>query len=109
MVEYKPLQILFRFHTSLLGNKRFAPLVIKGSREWIEEYIPLSEFAEVFGGYALWREPDTQSDAMPGEGLGVWGNRNVSKLQRILRERGADFETVDGEGPRQEIAIRSTS
>jgi len=46
---------------------------------------------------------------MPGEGLGVWGRRNVSKLRRILRERGASFKVVDGEGPVQQIAIRGES
>ena len=102
----RPLSLLFTYRTYLLGSKR-SPIVIKGSREWIEKYIPIGEFSELFGGYVLWREPKRKSKEMPGEGLGVWGRRNASKLRRILRERGAVFEVVEGEGPAQSVAIRS--
>lgn len=100
---------LFIFQVHLLGDKRSLPIVIKGSREWIEEYIPFQEFTEIFGGYLLWRTASKPSEIMPGEALGVWGKRNVSKLRRILRERGASFEVVEGEGPVQAIAIRGES
>jgi hypothetical protein len=100
---------LFTFQTHLLGDKRSAPIVMKGSREWIEQYIPFPEFTQIFGGYLLWREAKKPSKIMPGEALGVWGKRNVSKLRRILRERGASFEVVEGEGPVQQIAIRGES
>lgn len=93
---------LFRYQTTLIGDKRSAPILIKGSRKWIETFIPLVEFAEIFGGYVLWRPPSKRSALMPGEGLGVWGKRNVAKLQRILRERGAEFEVVLDEGPVQQ-------
>ena len=101
--------VLFSYQSHLLGHKRSAPIVIKGSREWIEEYIPFPEFTQIFNGYLLLREPNEPSEVMPGEGLGVWGRRNVSKLRRILRERGARFKVVDGEGPVQQIAIRGES
>jgi hypothetical protein len=103
------LASLFCFQTHLLGNKRSAPIVIKGSREWIEQYIPFQEFTEIFAGYLLWREPQKASKMMPGEALGVWGRRNVSKLRRILRERGANFEVLEEEGPSQQLAIRGES
>jgi hypothetical protein len=99
------VQNLFRFQTALLGNKRSAPVIIKGSREWIERYMTLTEFEEIFGGYILYRPPDIPSDIMEGEGLGVWGKRNVSRLTRILRERGAEFEVVEDEGPKQDVWV----
>ena len=52
----------------------------------------------------MWRAPTTATREMPGEGLGVWGRRNASKLRRILRERGATFRVVEGEGPNQKLA-----
>jgi hypothetical protein len=103
------LSQLFIFQTHLLGDKRSAPIVIKGNREWIELYIPFHEFTQIFGGYVLWRKASKPSKIIPGEALGVWGKRNVSKLRRILRERGANFEVVEGEGPVQAIAIRGES
>jgi len=103
------LNSLFSYQSHLLGDKRSSPIVIKGSRDWIEKYIPFNEFTQIFGGYLLLREPSEPSEAMPGEGLGVWGKRNASRLRRILRERGAEFEVVEGEGPAQKIAIRGES
>jgi hypothetical protein len=96
---------LFTFQAQLWGNKRSAPVVVKASREWVEQFISLREFAELFGGYALWRAPETPTREMPGEALGVWGRRNASKLRRILRERGATFRVVEGEGPHQKLAM----
>lgn len=101
------MSFLFIYKTSLFGTKRSPSVVIKGSREWMEQYIPLTDFPSLFGGYALWRGPSKQNAMMPGEALGVWGKRNASKLRRILRERGAEFRVVKGEGPEQQIAILS--
>jgi hypothetical protein len=80
-------------------------VIIKGSREWIERYIQIKEFDEIFGGYVTYRPPDIPSEMMDGEGLGVWGKRNVSRLRRILRERGAEFEVIDNEGPKQDVWV----
>ena len=107
--RYNSLTQLFIFQTDLLGDTRSAPLVIKGSREWIEQYIPFQEFTQIFGGYLLWRAAKRSSKTMPGEALGVWDKRNVSKLRCILRERGASFEVVEGEGPIQTIAFYGCS
>jgi hypothetical protein len=101
------LNILFTFQTHLLGDKRSQVQVIKGSRQWVEQYIPLEEFAQLFGGYLIWREPETKTSEMPNEGLGVWGKRKVSRFQRILRERGAVFRLIEEEGHFQQLAIRS--
>jgi len=101
------LNKLFTFQTHLLGDKRSEVQVIKGSRLWVEQYIPLEEFGQLFGGYIMWREPEAQTSDMLDEGLGVWGNRKASKFRRILKERGAAFKIVEGEGPIQKLAIRS--
>jgi hypothetical protein len=101
------LNILFTFQTHLLGDKRSQVQVIKGSRQWIEQYIPLEEFAQLFGGYLIWRETETKTSEMPDEGLGVWGKRKVSRFQRILRDRGAVFKLIEEEGHIQQLAIRS--
>lgn len=87
------------------AEKRSPPIVTKANRQWPEDFISLREFAELFGGYALSRAPEDPTDEMPGEALGVWGRRNASKLRRILRERGAEFHVVQGEGPRQPLAM----
>lgn len=87
---------LYTFETPLLGINRSAPLAIKAERNWVEQFIPISEFDLLFGGYATWQPTEEL-----GETLGVWGKRNVSRFRRILKERGAEFEVIDGEGPRQ--------
>ena len=87
------VNFLFNYQPELLGQKRSAPIVIKGSRRWIEQFIPLKEFGDLFGGYVLWRPPDQKTAQMPDEAVGVWGKRNISKLRRILWERGASFES----------------
>jgi hypothetical protein len=101
------LNTLFIFQAHLFGADRSPVVVIKGDRQWIERYIPLEEFPVLFGGYILWREPEERSPDMLGEALGVWSRRKTSKLRRILRERGAIFNVIEGEGPSQALAIRS--
>lgn len=100
-------QHLYIFPAPWIRDARSIPDVIKGSREWIEEFIPLEEFIDLFGGYVMWRPPQSATDHMPGEGLGVWGTRNVSRLRRVLREQGAEFEIINGEGPQQNLLVRS--
>jgi hypothetical protein len=97
------VQQLFQFPATWISEQRSIPLVIKGDRKWIEQFISVDELGEIFGGYATWRPPDEPTEMMRGEGLGVWGKRNISKFRRILRERGAEFEVIDGEGPKQRI------
>jgi hypothetical protein len=99
--------ILFTFQTRLFGGGRFQVWVIKGSYQWVERYIPVDEFAQLFGGCMMWRETETKTTEMPDEALGVWGQRKASKFRRILRERGADFKVIEEEGPLQELAVRS--
>jgi hypothetical protein len=101
------LNTLFTYQFHLLGANRSPVMVIKGSRQWIEQYIPLEEFPDLFGGYILWHAPKEKTVVMPTEGLGVWSNRKASKFRRILRERGAVFNVIEGEGVVQQVAIRS--
>ena len=95
---------VYKFRTTILRPSASATLTFKASRASIERYITLAELAAVFGGYVRWREPARQSAEMDGEAIGVWGHRNVSRLCRILRERGATLEVTDGEGPMQRLA-----
>ena len=95
-----PLTV-FEFREAVTKQTSTLPEVIKASRESVEPYIPLRDFGELFGGYIRWRPPATPSDEMPGEAVGVWGRRNVSKFRRLLRERGAELRRVKGEGPKQ--------
>ena len=78
LLRYSIVQQLYCFQAPWVSGKDSAPNVRKGSREWIEGYIQLNEFIDLFGGYVTWRPPDTPSDQMTGEGLGVWGKRNIS-------------------------------
>lgn len=97
------MQKLFQFQVNWISAARSIPYAIKGDRIWIEQYIKADEFIDLFGGYATWRPPDIPTEMMSGEALGVWGNRNISRFRRILRERGAEFEVVNDEGPIQQI------
>jgi hypothetical protein len=101
------LNVLFTFQTHLLGNKRSQVQIIKGSRQWIEQYLPLAEFTQLFGGYMIWREPNEKIPEMPDEGIGVWGKQKTAKFRQILLERGAVFTVIEGEGAIQHLAIRS--
>jgi hypothetical protein len=102
------LNTLFTFQARLFGVRRSEVHVIKGSREWVEQYIPMKEFAPLFGGYIIWREPETKTLQMPDEAIGVWGKRKASTFRRLLKERGAVFKIVEDEGPIQQLAIRSS-
>jgi len=95
--------VLYAFEEPLLGYTRSIPAVVKGDRAWIERFIPVAEFEELFGGYITWRPTEEM-----GETIGVWGKRNVSRLRRILRERGAEFDVVDNEGPKQSPWVTTT-
>ena len=99
--------ILYEFRDALHMATDTESVVIKGSRAAIEKYVPLVEFGPLFGGYVLWRAPEPPTEAMPDEGLGVWGHRTVAKFRRILRERGAEIVREFGSGPRQRLSIVS--
>ena len=94
---------LYIFKAPLLGYERSIPSVIKGDREWIEQFIPITEFETLFGGYVTWRPTDEINET-----IGVWDNRNVSRFRRFLRERGAQFDVVEGEGPKQDPWVVTT-
>ena len=100
---------LFQFKPDWFIDGRNQPIAIKASREWIEQFIQIDEFGTLFGGYVVWRKPSQPVQDMPGEAIGVWGNRNVSRLRRILRERGAEYHVILDEGPKQTLKIQSTS
>jgi hypothetical protein len=93
--------IVYEFREKVLGETSTLPEVIKASREAVEKFIPLAEFPTLFGGYIRWRPPEPVSEEMPGEAIGVWGRRNVSKFRRLLSERGADVRRVKNQGPKQ--------
>lgn len=101
--ELKKNRILYKFEAPLLGYMRSNPAVIKGERDWVEQFIPIAEFEKLFGGYITWR-PSDEID----ETIGVWGRRNVKRFQRILKERGAEFDVVDNEGPKQSPWVATT-
>lgn len=79
-------------------------LTIRGARDAVERFIPLTEFGPLFGGYALWAPPADPIPELPGEALGVWSRRTCQRLRRILRERGAVVEVRRERGPAQRVA-----
>jgi hypothetical protein len=96
----KSKNVLYTFEAPLLGYQRSIPAVVKGERAWVEQFIPLAEFKSLFGGYVTWHPTDEIAET-----LGVWGKRNVSRFRRVLRERGAEFDLVHGEGPDQRLWV----
>jgi len=59
---------------------------LDGERAFIERYIRLDEFDALFGGKM--RSTGRSGQA---EFVGVWGRQAISRLERILRQRGAEF------------------
>ena len=92
---------LYEFRDLVADFTHTRPHVVKGDLGQIERLIPVQEFAELFGGYVVWDPPD--GSGIEGASIGVWGIRNVSRLRRILRERGAELERIKGAGPEQRI------
>lgn len=99
----KQKRVIYNFDSPILGYNRSIPAVVKGELEWVAQFIPVAEFQELFGGYITWHPTDEI-----GETIGVWGKRNVSRFRRILRERGAEFEIVNDEGPIQRPWVVTT-
>ena len=83
---------------------RTPPLTVRGARDAVERFIPLTEFEALFGGWALWAPPARPTADLPGEALGVWSRRTCSRFRRVLRERGAEVELRREPGPEQRIA-----
>ncbi|MFL6302583.1 MAG: hypothetical protein ACJ72H_03495 [Candidatus Sulfotelmatobacter sp.] len=67
----------------LKGSKRHH---LDGEKAFIERYIGLDEFDALFGGKMRLADPKGQT-----EFVGVWGRQAISRLKRILRQRGAEF------------------
>lgn len=97
-------QEIYQFRSHWFTDGRAERIVVKASEAWVFQFIPFSEFSPLFGGYARWHEPRTPTAHMPSHAIGVWGRRNVSKFRRILKERGATFTVVEGEGPEQHLS-----
>jgi len=95
--------VLYEFEAPVLGFKRSVPAVVKSEIDWVVQFIPVSEFETLFGGYITWHPTD-----QIGETIGVWGKRNVSRFRRTLRERGAEFDVIDNEGPHQRPWVVTT-
>ncbi len=95
--------IVYTFESPLLGYTRSVPAVIKGELGWVAQFIPVAEFEELFGGYITWHPTDEIAET-----IGVWGKRNITRFRRILRDRGAEFDIVDGEGPTQKPWVVTT-
>ena len=94
---------VYVFEAPLLGYTRSIPTVVKAEGEWADQFIPLSEFKTLFCGYISWHPTEEI-----GLTVGVWGKRNVSRFRRILRERGAEFDVIRNEGPKQRPWVVTT-
>jgi hypothetical protein len=73
----------------LKGSKRHH---LDGERTFIERYVRLDEFDSLFGGKMLLVDASGNS-----EFVGVWGRQAISRLKRVLRERGAEFVVRDAD------------
>jgi len=71
------------------GSKRHH---LDGERKFIERYVRLDEFDSLFGGKMLLIDASGKS-----EFVGVWGRQAISRLKRILKERGAEFVIRDAD------------
>lgn len=63
--------------------------IIVGEWSYIKAFFTLKELEQTFGGYL--------KGSSSGEFyLGVWSQRICSKFRRILREKGAVFNVIEG-------------
>lgn len=79
------IEQIYVYMSEYLGGRSEYP-VCQGRRAFIEQFIPIQEFDDLFGGYVL------SVDASGVEYLGVRSRRICQRFRRILRERGAQFE-----------------
>lgn len=70
-------------------DAHFAPdgntLVCIAPSRQLKRFISKAEVSRAFGGCAIYRRPLWTTY------IGVWGDRNASRLRRFLRERGAEL------------------
>lgn len=95
--------VLFQAPVADINLGRTPPIGIRGPRDAIERFIPLTEFSTLFGGLALWAPSTHPTPELPDEALGVWGRRTCQRFRRILRERGATLELRKEAGPPQRL------
>jgi hypothetical protein len=81
------MDYIYEFMSNWYSDGRSEHSVCQGRRVFVERFIPQSEFDDLFGGYVL------SADSSDDEYLGVWSRRMCSRFRRLLRERGAHFET----------------
>jgi hypothetical protein len=82
-----------------------SPHIIRGPYKTILKYISRKKLASSVGGYVLWEAPQKSDPRMLGGAIGVYGNREVPKFKRILREAGANFTVLKERGPYQKIDL----
>ena len=76
------------FREMLYAPERDAVVCIVLERS-ITRYISIEELDHAFSGFVKYHKLDgTQY-------IGVWGQRNASRLRRFLRERGAQLTIID--------------
>jgi hypothetical protein len=80
--------------------------VVKAPRAWVQGYLTEQELVELCGRFIVWRAPSAPTPEMPGEAIGVIGQRAIHKFKRKLRMRGARFEVRYEPGPAQKIDHR---
>ena len=93
--------VVYEFRCVVRGGP--PAVTVKASKEWVERFVTERELIDVFGGCVCWRAPDPPTESMPGEALGIWRRRKVQRLKRLLEARGAEFDVVREEGPRQDL------
>ena len=93
---------LFQYREKWEGEATPGRYITCRDFRFITHYIPKKEFAELFGGYCIWRIqnkwylPENSS-------LGVYGKRNANRLRRLLKERGAEFSVIDCPQPKSRL------
>ena len=92
------MEQLYEFTSSWYTDGRSERITCQGPRSFVQRYIPLSEFARLFGGHVL------SENASKRQFLGVWGRRTCQRFRRILRERGAEF-TISQEAPSLRLRV----
>lgn len=95
---------LYQYRKPIRGSAE--SVIVNGPIAWIDSYIHREELGPIFGGFLLLTDSDDVKSV--NRYRGVWGRDKISKLKRILRERGAVFEVCKIDGASRRIRVRAT-
>ena len=95
---------LYKYQEVWGGEKPPGRYIICGEKTFVTNYIKRKEFTKLFGGYVVWKVNTKFLFFSHHKSIGVYGKRNTGKFKRLLMERGAKFNVIEGPEPKSKIS-----